>query len=46
MLVIAGFAKGGLIRSIAVISGMVNLIRLWYPLKILDDLYDIWFLGS
>ena len=27
------------------VSGMVNLIRLWYPLMY-RDLYDIWFLGS
>ena len=31
--------------NIVAVSGMVNLIRLWYSLMH-RDLYDIWFLGS
>ena len=33
------------LSNIVVVSGMVNLISLWYSL-IYRDLYDTWFLGS
>ena len=33
------------LSNIVVVSGMVNLISLWYSLMY-RDLYDIWFLGS
>ena len=33
------------LNNIVVVSGMVNLISLWYSLMY-RDLYDIWFLGS
>ena len=40
-LVIAGF----MLNNTVVVSSMVSLISLWYPLMH-RDLYDIWFLGS
>ena len=33
------------LNNIIMVSSMINLIRLWYPLMY-SDFYDIWFLGG